>query len=851
MRGLSRVVSRSLPLLLSAAFPAASFAVQTGVAAQAEMTNVAPADTFVVAVQDTSKVVPGARYRAGWIKPWLLGHHYRALWATGLDVPVLDLERTGGGLTAKRRTGGKETRGLRFQAADGRTFVFRSLDKDPTPMLTPDLRGTVVQDLVQDQISAAHPAGPLVAFAVMHAVGVPGGSPALVTLPASDRLGAFREEFAGMLGYIEVRAEDGTPLGPGQPTFTDVVNTEQMMARLRKHPGESVDARRYLTARLVDFFLGDWDRHRGQWRWGRRTRDAAWEPIPTDRDQALARYDGLMLSLARQRSAPQLTNFGGSIPVGGLTWNGRDIDRLILPRLGPSAWDSVTGYVVARLDDAALESIVGVVPARYGKGHRQWLREKLARRRADLAEASAQFRRQIKRTPELLLTDAPERIELASSANDGLRVIVHPVGSGQPAFEHTFTPDETREVRIYALGGADSVWVQGRHSRIRARFVGGAGPDRLVGGSAAWLMFVEGGATWREAPEEETPPPPQDWGSRTQHLPVLGFAGDQGLVAGYWVRRTHYGFRRFPHASSWEARGMMGPSTGRPGFYFDADMQSRDSAWFLGLAAHATGAERMRWYGVGNETAELDDQDLHLVDNWQLKLEPTFNLRLHRRLVLGAGPTVRFTRTTAEPGRELTIDQPFGSGDFGQTGAVAYLRWEPSARGRDSRSGVSAEIGGRVMPAIWDVDSTYGAAHAAVGAQLAGGGSLQPSLSLRLRGEHIFGTAPFFDLATIGGAGSLRGYSQQRFRGDGSLVANTEARIRLAHAELVLPADIGVMGIGDVGRVFLDDESSDVWHGAAGGGLWISWLDGDGSLAISVVAGSEHTMLYVGTALSY
>jgi len=127
----------------------------------------------------------------------------------------------------------------------------------------------------------------------------------------------------------------------------------------------------------------------------------------------------------------------------------------------------------------------------------------------------------------------------------------------------------------------------------------------------------------------------------------------------------------------------------------------------------------------------------------------------------------------------------------------------------------------------------------------------RPSLSLRVRGEHIFGTAPFFDLATAGGPGTLRGFSQERFRGDGSLVASTEARIRLVRTLVVLPADIGIMGIGDVGRVFLDGESSDVWHGAAGGGLWISWLDGAGSLAISVVASSERTMLYAGSALSY
>lgn len=832
VRELLRVVRRVLPPLVGVAFPVASAVAQT-------------------IVRDTVTVVPGARYDAGWMKRWLLGDHYRTLWTTPLRVPVLDLERTAGGLTAVRRGGGQQTRSLRFQAGDGNTYVFRSLDKDPAGVLAPELRGTVVQDLVQDQISAAHPAGPLVSSAVMRAVGVPSATPTLVTLPASERLGAFGDEFAGMLGYLEVRADDGTPLGQGQPTFVDVVSSERMIERLREHPEESVDARRYFTARLVDFFLGDWDRHRGQWRWGRRIKDAPWEPIPTDRDQSLVRYDGLLLGLARQRSAPQLVNFQDEVPVGGLTWNGRDLDRLILPRLDRTAWDSITAEVVARLDDAALDSIVSLVPAEFGESHRAWLRARLASRRADLGDAAARFRAQIQRTPELLLTDAPERIELAGAAGGDLQVTVHAAGNDHPSLEHTFTPDETKEVRIYALGGADSIRVQGGEGRIRTRFIGGAGSDHLVGGSAPRLSYLEGGAKWREAPEEETPPAPRDWGSRTQHLPVIGFAGDQGLLAGYWVRRTSYGFRRFPHASNWTLRALVSSSTGRPGLELDADVQSRDSVWFLGLAARATGVELMRWYGLGNETAELDDRDLHLVDHWQLRLEPTLNLRLGRGLVAGAGPTVRFTNTTADPDRLLTADAPFGSGDFGQAGAVAYLRWDPRTRAIGPRSGIIAEIGGRVMPALWDVDSTYGAAHAVVTGQLAGGGALEPTLALALRGEHIFGTAPFFDLATLGGVGSLRGFSQQRFRGDGSLAANSELRIRLARATVILPADIGVLGIGDVGRVFLEGQTSDVWHAAAGGGVWLSWLGGVGSLAISVVASSERTVVYAGSAFTY
>src|SRR2546422_2689984 len=41
----------------------------------------------------------GPQYSAGWLHRALLGAHYRNLWATPLQVPVLDLARFGGGLT--------------------------------------------------------------------------------------------------------------------------------------------------------------------------------------------------------------------------------------------------------------------------------------------------------------------------------------------------------------------------------------------------------------------------------------------------------------------------------------------------------------------------------------------------------------------------------------------------------------------------------------------------------------------------------------------------------------------------------------------------------------------------------
>jgi len=53
-----------------------------------------------------------------------------------------------------------------------------------------------------------------------------------------------------------------------------------------------------------------------------------WVPIPRDRDQAFVRFDGLLLTVARG-TAPQLVKFGPRYSgMLGLTWNGRDLDRL-------------------------------------------------------------------------------------------------------------------------------------------------------------------------------------------------------------------------------------------------------------------------------------------------------------------------------------------------------------------------------------------------------------------------------------------------------------------------------------------------------------------------------------------
>src|SRR5947208_13991351 len=131
----------------------------------------------------------GAQYRAGWLHRWLLGAHYRDLWTTPLQVDVVDLAHFGGGLTPLKRGGGRQTKSLRLQAADGHVYIFRSVDKDPAAALPPELRATFVQRILDDQTSSTNPAAALAVRPWFGGAGVPHGRPGPMVRPPEARPG--------------------------------------------------------------------------------------------------------------------------------------------------------------------------------------------------------------------------------------------------------------------------------------------------------------------------------------------------------------------------------------------------------------------------------------------------------------------------------------------------------------------------------------------------------------------------------------------------------------------------------------------------------------------------------------
>ena len=175
---------------------------------------------------DSVTVIPGA-YGASALYAWLMGSGYRSLWTTPIRVPVANLDDLGGGLTPMRLGGGMTTRTLHMRGADGRRYVFRSVDKTPSDLMQ-EFEGTPLQAILQDQISSFHPSGAPVVARLLDAVGVLHPDPQYLVVPNDPRLGEFRDEFAGMLVLFEERPDDGPDGTPGFADSREIVELREL-----------------------------------------------------------------------------------------------------------------------------------------------------------------------------------------------------------------------------------------------------------------------------------------------------------------------------------------------------------------------------------------------------------------------------------------------------------------------------------------------------------------------------------------------------------------------------------------------------------------------------------------------
>jgi hypothetical protein len=801
----------------------------------------------------SARVAAGSQYEAGALWALFFGRDYRDLWTTPVEVPVLDLETFAGGLTPTKETGGRQTRALNFKGGNGREYKFRSIDKDPSEALPEEMRGGQIEGIARDQTSSGHPAAPLIAEPLLRAAGLLHVRWRMVVLPDSPRLGEFQKEFAGMLGTIEDKPDDKEPEEtPGFERITRIVETEELYKTLRKSGSERVDARAYLRARLVDLFVGDWDRHYGQWDWGKSERDGLWKPIPKDRDQAFSRYDGLLVGPARKKAFIGTFEERYGDPMSS-NWVAREMDRRFFAGLDEATWIAEAQDLSKRFTDAVIDDAVKHEPSEYYERRGGWLSRILKARRDRLVEAAGAWYRTHAQRVDVFASDDAERLE-ATHTGDGLEVrLVLRDQPDPPTLVRRFARDETDEVRVYLQGGSDEAVVRGT-GPITLRVVGGAGNDLLDDAAGGGTRFydAEGENAVRPGrsthvstrPYDEPEPPkderPRDWGHRWSTPLWLSAGSDIGLFVGAGIQREGYGFRKEPFSTRQTVRVGYATDARRARADYVGEFHRAQSSTRFQVLARMSGIDVVRFYGIGNDTSagieSLEGDEFFKTHQSLLTFAPALDHSLAPSLRLRVGPKVRYS-WTREQDRFLDRVRPYGSGKFGEAGAQANVDWDLRDDIHAPRRGARVFAGGTLYPGVWDVDRTFGEVHGEAAGALTARPLLESTLAARVGGKKVFGRFPYFESAFIGGSRqemTVRGLHAQRYAGDASLYGNVELRVRLGRVPLLVPNDVGIYGLVDAGRVYADGRSPGGWHTGVGGGIWIAPLKRRNSLVLTL-----------------
>ena len=819
-------------------------------------------------------VTPGARYAKGSLYRALMGAGYRDLWTAPITVPVADLGTLAGGLTPVRVGGGMTTRTLHLDGADGRRYVFRSVDKEAADLLE-DFLGTPIEAIIRDQVSVFHPSGAMVVASLVDALGILHPSPRLVVVPDDPRLGEFHDEFAGMLALFEERPDDAPDGAPGFAGSREIVQTEDLFDILEEEPESHVAAQELLKSRLLDILVGDRDRSTNNHLWASFDDPAGgrvWRVVPRDRDQAFIRFDGFLKGLARSYDR-RLVNFGDEYSsVWGLTRNAWDIDRNLLVGLSRSQWDETVAGVKATLTDDVIDRAVRQMPPQHAEIVGEEIAAALKGRRDHLDGAAEEFYRIVFTYADIRATDTDEEARVERRADGSVRVTIRTVDP-EPGvrFDRSFTADETREIRLYMHGGADVVTVTGsRSGRIGLRAVGGGGADRFVDSSSAapsMNKFYDGGDATEVAAgpgtryyERDVPRlwswlndiRNLDWGFDWAPLPTGGYDRDRGVVLGADLQVNQYGFLKTPYANRLGLRAAWSFGLNEP--LLDYRQSFRDVLLGRGIEIHArlSGMEVIDFYGFGNESPEAGSTRFHRLPHKQVVLSTAIDFGDGQRTRLGVGPVVQYMFTdSTDTGHFLGTVDPYGSGRFGQLGLQGSLRLDGRDRSGTPTRGTFLEAGAAYFPEFMDVDrGAFGEVHARAAAY-ASPPRGNPTLALRAEGKKLWGTFPFAEAAFLGGTASLRGLREQRYAGDAAVLGSAEVRLFLKRIVFIVPSDFGVMALTDAGRVFLDGESSDTWRTAWGGGIWFAPLSRGTVLHVTAVRSGAEASLYAGLGFAF
>ncbi|MEL7219719.1 MAG: hypothetical protein AAGJ93_00290 [Bacteroidota bacterium] len=808
-------------------------------------------ETNYANLAETTITLPAnTAFEASRFKQFWWGDQYRDVWTQPVRARLINLETELGGLTPIKKGGGMSSNSLRMEATSGKQYILRSINKDYRKLVPPEFSNLNLIGVFQDQNSASHPYAALTLPTLSRAANIYYTAPELVYLKHQSGLGNYNSQFPEELYLLEQRPSgdwsDSEQFGYSE----EILGYSDLLVNLREKKTHFIDQEWVCKSRIFDLLIHDFDRHDDQWRWASFKEEdrTTYRPIPRDRDQAFYKFKGTLPKYIAAFVIPKFKTMKGDLKdVKNQSFNAGYFDRYFLNQLEWKDWEPIISEMQANVTDEVIAEAMQQFPAEIIGESTAEIEQLLRERRANLMEIGKRLYDYISLEVEITGTDHKDRFEIKGNTDGSLHIEVYVQRKEKGdllKFSRTFYPAETKEIRLYGLRDKDIFNFSGlRNNRIHVRIIGGEDDD-IINNETKQKVFVYdetdgielngSGFKDRRSDTDFDVNEYDRYGFRYNSvLPLLtlGYTVDDGVWVGGTVSWTRQGWRKFPYKSKQNLTVTVAPGS-REAFQLG---YSGHFPKLLGPLDFSPTAEvnfprYESFFGLGNESKNaLRDIQFNWVRLQSIEASPLLELTSRNNSTsITFGPTFESIDVKNTEGR-VSEDPEIGftTNDFDRR---QYL----GARARFSSSFTDSEVvpthGFRFTAGfkyLNELDLEETVTTFDTEGQLYIKLSQSPLLVFAnsVGYQKVWGDPQFHQYADLGNRSNLRGFRNERFRGTSAFFHNMDLRLRLRQSNNnILPYDMGILGGFDYGRVWLDEEDSDIWHNSATVGLWFDLL---------------------------
>ena len=796
----------------------------------------------------TGDLYYGGNYKASALKKVFFGKLYRETWTTPLEVPTLDLDTAFGGLTPLKEGGGLQTVSLKFIDKHGRKYAFRSINKNPIKSIPVEFRIDLVEGITQDMTATQHPYGALFVSELLDSTNLEHEKVKLYIMPDDPKLGIYREKFAGMFGMLELKPTELDDLNYSYANANAVKGSYSVFKNLYNNPKYHIDTALFAKARILDIFIGDWDRHEDNWKWLGYKNDSSttYKIYPKDRDHAFSRMDGLFYFLAdREWGVAFRENFDYKFSgLVSLTTKGNHMDRMLLSGLSKSDWLNITDELMFEITEETIDRARLSLPIEIQNKSGKIIADKLKSRRKNLRDFIEKYYYILAKEVDVLGTNKQEVFDI-ERLKDGTTIVkvLSKKLNNKILYKRTFKHSETKEIRLYGLGGVDSFYVHGssyRNSLIR--IIGGSGQDVIVDesyvkyGSKKTLIYdysndvtaisesearailsddIHVNEYDQKAYKEDTYVP----------LPLFILNPDDGIGSGFSLKQTTYGFGHEKYKSVSEYSFFITSNNALQIELKHKENIARSNIFISGNIDYGNSFRFYNFFGVGNNTIfndSIEDAGFYKTRYKGIRLSLGTEIEfLEQSLLSIKGISEALVKSHSDqsyfdafPNKSLEAKNAGGT-------SIKFdldFRDNPNFTTRGlhlSISNTSLISSGKLFGNFKSELSYYGTSKIFI----------PVTLGVKVGSVRSFGNEiPFYHLANLGQSNNLRGFAQNRFSGKGSNYLNTDLRLHFGKLNSdFLPLYYGLILYSDIGQILKENEFTTAkWHHGYGAGVYIT-----------------------------